>query len=65
MLIESPVKPGSVLDNLPEYEEFDVSSPSLLPMSALLRITSYYAVGELGMYFMKGQYRVKGVKNGS
>lgn len=67
MLVQSSVKPTLILHDLPDYEDFDISNPSRLPMSALLRILSYHAVGELGMYWSKGRYRVKknkGVSNG-
>lgn len=58
MLIYSFVKPTVEVD-VPNYEGFDVSGPSRLPMSALLRILSYYAVAYLNLYFYKGEYRLK------
>ena len=58
MLISSFVKP-EVARPLPDYEGFDVLGPSRLPMSALLRILSYYAVALLDMYFYRGEYVIK------
>jgi len=58
MLISSFVKPTVALA-LPDYEGFDVIGPSRLPMSALLRMLSYYAVGILDMYFYRGEYVIK------
>ena len=56
MTLRSFTKPEVELA-LDVYEGFDVTGPSQLPMTGLLRILSYYAVAVLGMRWVKGRYR--------
>lgn len=64
MYIKSYTKPQREERGLPEWEGFDVDGPSILPMTALMRMLSYVAVVKLDMLFIKGRYRPRVFEGG-